>query len=400
MLFLGFSSGLPLLLTADTLQAWMKAEGVDLKTIGFFSLVGLPYSLKFLWSPLVDRYVPGFLGRRRGWLVLTQIALFAAILAMSLHNPKAALQLLAANAVLIAFLSATQDIVFDAYRTDVLSQKEMGLGAAIGVLGYRIAMLTAGSLAFILADHLPWAGVYAVMAAFMLIGVAATLWAPEPTIAVIPPQTLSAAVIEPFREFFARSGLRGLWILLFIVLYKAGDAFAASMATPFLLDLNFTKTDIGAIKGGVGLFATIFGALAGGGLLTKLGINRSLWIFGALQAISNLVYYFLAENPAYNLMVAATVIENFCAGLGTAAFVAFLMSLCNVNFSATQYALLSSLMATSRNILVAPAGVIAERLGWPLFFLFTLGAALPGLLLLPVFAPWNRLSPVGSAKHE
>jgi len=394
LLFLGFSSGLPLFLTSKTLQAWMTVERVDLGAIGLFSLVSLPYSLKFIWSPLLDRFVPPFLGRRRGWLVLTQGGLLLAIAAMALQRPSQALQLLAINALLIAFFSASQDIAFDAYRTDVLEQREMGAGAAVAVLGYRIALIVTGSLALILADRIPWSTVYLLMSALMVIGLCASLWAPEPRQQERPPTSLADAVSLPFIEFFQRSGLlRGVLILLFIVLYKLGDALANNMSTPFLLQTGFSQTDIGAIQGGMGLLATIVGTLAGGAILSKIGIHRSLWVFGALQAVSNLAYFLLAQiGKNYSFLVLTINIENFCAGLGTAAFVAFLMNLCNQRFSATQYALLSSLMAVSRDILVAPAGSLAKATGWPLFFLISIVAAVPGLLLLPVFAPWNPRS--------
>ena len=394
LLFLGFASGLPLFLTSKTLQAWMSVEDVNLGAIGLFSLVGLPYSLKFIWSPLLDRFVPPFLGRRRGWLLLTQGALILAIAAMALQQPRQALQFLAINAVLIAFFSASQDIAFDAYRTDVLEKWEMGAGAAVAVLGYRIALLLTGSLALILADRIPWSTVYLLMSVLMALGLFTSVWAPEPKDQERPPASLADAMSLPFIEFFQRSGeLRGVLILLFIVLYKFGDALVNNMSTPFLLPktgLGFSQTDIGAIQGGMGLLATIVGTLAGGAVLSKIGINRSLWVFGALQAVSNLAYFVLAQvGKNYSMLVVTINIENFCAGLGTAAFVAYLMSLCNPRFSATQYALLSSLMAVSRDILVAPAGTLAKATGWPVFFLISIVAALPGLLLLPVFAPWN-----------
>jgi PAT family beta-lactamase induction signal transducer AmpG len=390
LLLLGFASGLPLLLIGNTLKAWMTVENVNLSAIGWFSLASLPYSLKFLWAPFVDRFTLPFLGRRRGWLLLTQIALIIAIAIMGFQQPKQALQLLAINAIAIAFISATQDIAGDAYRTDVLTPLEMGAGAALWILGYRIALLVAGALALILADRLPWSSVYLVMAATMLIGIFATLFAPEPK-QISPPASLVDAVILPFGEFFQRKGVMGgLLILLFITLYKLGDALLSNMTTPFLLQTGFTKTDIGAIQVGMGLIATIVGALAGGSILSRIGINRSLWVFGILQAVSNLAYFFLAYvGKNYQAMVLAINIEQFCGGLGTAAFVAFLMSLCNQRFSATQYALLSSLMAVSRDILSAPGGAIAAVTGWSTFFLITIVAAVPGLLLLPVFAPWN-----------
>ncbi len=394
LLLLGFSSGLPLFLTSKTLQAWMSVEGVNLGAIGLFSLVGLPYSLKFIWSPLLDRFVPPFLGRRRGWLALTQGALLLAIAAMALQRPNQALQLLAINALFIAFFSATQDIAADAYRTDVLEQREMGAGAAVFVLGYRIALLATGSLALILADRLSWPTVYLLISVFMAVGLVTSIWAPEPKQQERPPASLADAISLPFAEFFQRSGpVRGVLILGFIVLYKLGDALVNNMSTPFLLPntgLGFSQTEIGAIQGGMGLLATIVGTLTGGAILSKIGINRSLWVFGILQAVSNLAYFVLAQvGKNYSFLVLTINIENFCAGLGTAAFVAFLMSLCNQQFSATQYALLSSLMAVSRDILVAPAGQLAKATGWSSFFLISIIAALPGLLLLPIFAPWN-----------
>ncbi len=394
LLLLGFSSGLPLYLTSKTLQAWMTVEGVKLSAIGLFSLVGLPYSLKFLWSPILDRFVPPFLGRRRGWIVIMQVGLLLAIAAMALQNPKQSLQLLALNSLLIAFLSASQDIAFDAYRADVLEPLEMGAGAAVAVLGYRIALLITGSLALILADQTSWQGVYLLLSLLMGIGILASLWAPEPKLQTQPPGSLREAVTLPFIEFFQRLGtLRGSAVLIFIVLYKLGDALVNNMALPFLLKTGFTQTDVGAIQGGMGLVATIVGVLAGGAVLSNLGIARSLWVFGGLQAVSNLTYLVLAQlGKNYPFMIVAINIENFCAGLGTAAFVAFLMSLCNQRFSATQFALLSSLMAVSRDILVAPAGRIVEVTGWTWFFILTIFAALPGLILLPVFAPWNAES--------
>jgi PAT family beta-lactamase induction signal transducer AmpG len=390
LLLLGFASGLPLLLIGNTLKAWMTLEKVDLGAIGWFSLASLPYSFKFLWSPFLDRFTLPFLGRRRGWLIVMQVALIVAIALMGFQQPKQGLQLLAINAIVIAFFSATHDIAADAYRTDVLTQLELGAGAAVFILGYRIALLVAGSLALIFADKMPWSSVYLLMAATMAIGIFATLLAPEPK-EISPPASLADAVVLPFGEFFQRQGvLHGILILLFITLYKLGDALLSNMTTPFLLNTGFTKTDIGAIQVGMGLIATIVGALAGGSILSKIGINRSLWVFGFLQAVSNLAYYFLSiVGKNYQAMVLAINIEQFCGGLGTAAFVAFLMSLCNQRFSATQYALLSSLMAVSRDILAAPGGEIVKSTSWSMFFLISIFAALPGLMLLPVFAPWN-----------
>jgi PAT family beta-lactamase induction signal transducer AmpG len=399
LLFLGFASGLPYNLTRDTLSAWITVEGLKLSTIGWFvGLANAPATLKFLWSPLVDRFVPPFLGRRRGWMVLTQLALIVAIAAMALQKPAQALQLLAINAIAIAFLSATQDIAIDAYRTDVLEEREVGAGVAIWVMGYRIALLLTGALALRWAEQFSWSVVYLLIAALMGIGLLSAIWAPEPVSddASSRPETLWDAVYLPFMDFFQRSGiLRGAFILVFILLYKLGDYLAANMTTPFLVKTGFSLSAIGDIKGGMGLVATIVGGLAGGAILSKIGINRSLWVFGGLQAVSNLAYFSLAlVGRSYPLMVLTVNIENFCAGLGTAGFLGFLMSLCNPRFSATQYALLSSLVAVSREVFASPGGAIAQSTGWPLFFFLTFLVALPGLFLLPVFAPWNP-RPVG-----
>jgi MFS transporter, PAT family, beta-lactamase induction signal transducer AmpG len=401
LVLLGFSSGLPFYLTSKTLQAWMTTAKVDLATIGFFSLVTLPYSLKFVWAPVMDRYVPPFLGRRRGWVLITQLALLVAIGAMSLHDPQQGLRMLAVNAIAIAFFSASQDISLDAYRTDVLQDREMGAGAAVFVLGYRIAMITTGALAFFLADRMPWQTVYLILASLILIGVATTFFAPEPVLNDAPPKSLAEAVVLPFADFFQRAGmLRALVVLLFIVVYKYSDSLAGSMTTPFLLQAGFSQSEVGAVFLGAGVIATILGVLAGGAIIGKFGINRSLWIFVVFQGLSNLTYYVLSlAEKNHTLMVTAVVVENFGLGLVTAGMTAFLMAMCNKRFTATQFALLSSLMAASRDILVAPAGKIAEGLGWPSFFLITVAMAIPPLLLLPFIAPWSRDVPSGAAPH-
>ncbi len=393
LLLLGFSSGLPLYLTSRTLQAWMTQEKVSLGVIGVFSLVSLPYSLKFLWSPIIDRYVPPFLGRRRGWMAITQIGLIIAIAAIStIQNPTQALQFLAINALIIAFLSATQDIAFDAYRTDILSEIELGAGASIGVLGYRVALLVTSALALILADYMPWQVVYLLMAILMGIGLLTSFWAPEPPAKDTPPHSIVDAVYLPFQEFFQRLGItESLLILVFILLYRLGDSLLGNMVTPFLLQIGFSQTNIGTIQGGMGFLATTVGVLTGGAILTRIGLNKSLWIFGILQAVSNLGYYVLALAGKDDLLLLLAInIENFCGGLVVPTFVAFLMNLCNHRFSATQFALLSSLMAVSRDIVVAPAGALAQITGWPLFFLLSLVAALPGMLFLPKLAPWGQ----------
>jgi PAT family beta-lactamase induction signal transducer AmpG len=388
MLGLGFSSGLPLALTGSTLQAWMTVEKVDLSLIGLFSLVGLPYTVKVAWSPLLDRFAPPWLGRRRGWIVISQVLLACGIALLGFSSPQRMPGLLAFLALTVAFLSASQDIVVDAYRADVLSTRELGAGAATAVTGYRLAMIVSGAMALILSDHLPWRLVYATMAILMLFNTAITFVAPEPAERVIPPRTLAEAVWQPLASYFKRSG--AIEMLAFIMVYKLGDAFAAAMMTPFLLDLGFTRTDVGTVNKAFGLVSTIFGTLAGGAVIARMGINRSLWIFAFLQAFSNLAFAGLAlVGKNYAAMVAAIGIENICGGMGTAAFIAFLMSLCDKRFTATQYALLSSLMAVARVLAGVPTGFMVKSLGWPLFYGVSVLGAIPGILLLPRFAPWR-----------
>ena len=383
VLLLGFSSGLPLALTGATLQAWLAVENVDIKTIGLFTLVGQPYTYKFLWAPLMDRYTPPFLGRRRGWLVVAQLALLVAIALMGTLSPRESPWLLGGLALAVAFLSASQDIVFDAYRTDVLKEDERGAGAATSVLGYRIAMLVSGGLALILVDNwLSWPAMYALMAALMLVGLVATWSAPEPEAPARQPASLAAAIREPLAEYFSR---RGAWLLLLlIVLYKLGDAFAGSLTTTFLLrGPEFSLSDVGWANKWLGVGATILGALAGGALMTKLRLYRALMLFGVLQAVTNLGFMLLAmAGKSYPLMIAAVAAENLCGGMGTAAFVALLMSLCDRRFSATQYALLSALSAVGRVYVGPLAGVMVAALGWTQFFFATFLIALPGLALL------------------
>ena len=389
LLLLGFSSGLPLALTSGTLQAWATVEGLDIKTISFLTLVGSAYTLKFLWAPLMDRFVPrspgiAALGRRRSWMLVTQLALIGGIAAMGSLSPKHALVGLVAFAVLVAFFSASQDIAFDAYRTDVLRNEERGAGAAVSVLGYRLAMLVSGGLALVLADEfIGWRATFWLMSGLMAIGVVATFVAPEPEVVVKPPRTLDEAVVGPLKDFFTKQG--AVVLLLLIVLYKLGDAFAGSLSTAFLIrGVGFSAGDVGRINKILGLVATIIGALAGGALMAKLGLYRALLTFGILQAVSNLGFWFLAVSPKnYWTMATAVGVENICGGMGTAAFVAFLMALCNRSYSATQFALLSALAAVGRTYLSGPfSGVLVEDLGWASFFAVTVVIALPGLALL------------------
>ncbi len=388
---LGVASGLPYLLTRDAMQAWLTQAGIEIDTVAWLSLVSLPYSLKFLWSPLMDRFVPPFWGRRRGWIAIAQVGLVLAIAAMGRQDPKTTLSGLAIAAVVLAFFSATQDIAIDAYRTDVLAERELGAGVGVFVTGYRFALLLAGWAGLRWADRAGWPTLYGVAAVLMGLGVLVTWRSPEPLRLVQAPTSLVESVVRPFLEFFRRAGVRqGVFTLAFIVLYKLGDSLAAIVAVPFLLKTGFTPTEVGDMRNGLGLLATIVGTLAGGAVLSRIGVNRSLWVFGGLQAASNLAYFALAiAGRNYLLAIAAVNIENFCAGLGTAAFLGFLMSLCDPRFSATQFALLSSLMAISRDAIVAPAGELVQLVNWPAFFAISTVAAIPGLLLLPAFAPWN-----------
>ncbi len=385
VLLLGFASGLPLALTGGTLQAWMTTAGVDLKTIGIFTLVGVPYMFKFLWAPFMDRFVPPWLGRRRGWIVATQVTLMLGIAAMGFGSPQHGLWALAALAVFVAFTSASQDIAFDAYRADILRPAERGAGAAVSVMGYRIAMLVAGAGALIMADHFGWQITYLILAGLMMVGVLATLLGPEPDGRIIPPRTLQEAVTGPFKAFVSLHSLTGAaWILLLIVLYKLGDAFAGTLSTAFLLrGVGFSLSEVGAVNKGLGLLALILGALAGGALLPKLGLYRALMLFGILQAVSNLSFMALAwVGKSYALLVIAVVFEQVSGGMGTAAFVALLMALCDHRYTATQFALFSALAALGRIFLGPPAGLLAAELGWVTFFFITALAALPGLWLL------------------
>jgi MFS transporter, PAT family, beta-lactamase induction signal transducer AmpG len=391
ILALGFSSGLPIALTGGTLQAWMTVEGVDLSTIGAFTLVGLPYIWKFLWAPAMDRFVPPFLGRRRGWLVITQLALALGIAAMAFQSPRSDLALVAWLALFVAFASASQDIVVDAYRTDVVTREQRGIAGALGVAGYRVATLVAGALALVLVGGsgaipaLGWRNTYLLMAALMSVGVLAALWGEEPAGANAP-RNLREAVVEPFREFFSRPGAVALLVLL--VLYKLGDAFAESLTTAFLLrGAGFSLDDVGWVNKAIGFAATIAGALLGGALMVRLGLYRALLGFGILQGVAILAFMWLAlVGKNYPIMVLAVGLEKGTAGMGTAAFVALLMALCDHRFTATQYALLSALASIGRVFVGPVAGYATDPkylgLSWAAFFFWAFVSAIPGLVLV------------------
>ncbi|PIE67367.1 MAG: AmpG family muropeptide MFS transporter [Deltaproteobacteria bacterium] len=380
-LVMGFSCGLPLLLTLSVLQAWMTEAGVDLTTIGLMTLVSLPYTLKFLWAPLVDRYTLPFFGRRRGWLLISQIALMAALIHLGHSNPVAHSELLALAALAVAFFSASQDIVVDAYRREDLPDHELGLGSSLYVNGYRVGMLLASGGGLILADHIPFSWVYTIMALCLFPGVGTTLLTPEPQVNSAP-QTLARAITDPLKEYFSRPN--ALWILAFILMYKIGDTMAAAMTTPFYLDIGFTKTQIGAVVKLFGFWATVGGGLLGGVLMIRLGIWPSLWIFGVLQALSTAGFALLAViGPSLAGLAGVIAFENLSAGMGTAAYAAYMASITDKRFTATQYALLTSLMGVPRVLASAPTGYLATHMGWVGFFVLCTLIALPGLLLLP-----------------
>ena len=379
-LVMGFSCGLPLLLTLSVMQAWMTEAGVDLTTIGLMTLVGLPYTIKFLWAPLFDRCTLPILGRRRGWLLIAQIALMIALIQLGHSNPANHPELLALAALAVAFFSASQDIVVDAYRREDLPDHELGLGSSLYINGYRVGMLLASGGGLVLADHIPFSMVYTVMALCLLPGVITTLLTPEPRVESLP-QTLAEAVIDPLKEYFNRSN--ALWILAFILMYKIGDTMAAAMTTPFYLDIGFTKTQIGAVVKLFGFWATVGGTLLGGVFMIRLGIWPSLWVFGILQALSTAGFALLAMiGPSLTGLAAVIAFENLSAGMGTAAYAAYMASITDKRFTATQYALLTSLMGVPRVLASAPTGYLATHMGWVRFFVFCTLIALPGLLLL------------------
>jgi PAT family beta-lactamase induction signal transducer AmpG len=389
---MGFSAGLPLLLTLGILQAWMMEAGIDLTWIGMITLVQIPYTWKFLWAPFLDRFTPSFLGRRRGWLFTAQIALMASIAGLGYSDPVKNPWMMILAAVLVAFFSATQDIVIDAYRREDLPDEELGLGSSMYIYGYRLGMLLASGGGMVLADHLSFPRVYLIMSLCLLPGVVTTLLTPEPRVDVELPGSMKEAMVNPLIDYFKRSG--ALWILVFILLYKIGDTMASAITTPFYLEIGFSKTEIGAVVKLFGTAATMTGALCGGLLLLKLGINRGLWIFGILQALSTACFAILARI-GYNISMLAGVIafENLSSGMGTAAFVAFMASITNKKFTATQYALLTSFMGLPRALASSVTGLMAKNIGWEGFFIGCTLIAIPGILLLLKFAPWNSPLP-------
>jgi PAT family beta-lactamase induction signal transducer AmpG len=396
ILLLGFASGLPLALTFGTLTFWLAQAGVDKGAIGLFALVGSAYAWKFIWSPAIDGlplpWLTRRLGRRRGWLLLCQVALILSIAAMGMSDPAAGLWRTALLAILVAFCSASQDIVIDAYRIELLDEEQQGAGAAVYVIGYRTAMLVSGAGALLIADHAGWAAAYATMAALMLVGVATALWTPEPLVSAqlrtegrrSLPEWLRTSVVQPFAEFLQRNGpVTAALILLFIMFYKLGEALLGVMANPFYVDLGFSATEVASVVKTFGLVATLAGGLLGGMVINTRGILPALWFCGILQMLSNLMFAAQAQiGHSVPFLFLTIGLENLSGGMATAAFVAFLSSLCNVRYTATQYALLTSFMAQTRTLLASGAGVLAESMDWVSFFVVTTIAAAPALGLL------------------
>ncbi len=390
--FLGFTSGLPLFVLINLLQAWLAKSELDIKSIGLFALVTFPYTWKFVWSPLMDRFHFGKLGRRRGWMMLTQIGLLLSIGLLGSFDPITQIKWVAVFACIIAFLSASQDIVVDAFRREILHDNELGLGSAVHVNAYKVAGLVPGALSLILADQMAWQTVFWITAAFMLPGLICTLLVDEPEIYGEPPKNIREAVVLPFQEFIMRGGWnKALWILVFIFCYKLGDSMATALATKFYIDLGFSMTEIGVVSKAVSFWASIAGGILGGIWMVKLGINRALWVFGVLQAVAILGFAWQA-NVGVNTVVLACVIgfEAFAVGLGTTAFVAYIMRETDPRFTATQFALFTSLAAVPRTFINATVGMIVDYTGWFNFFLLCFILAWPGMLMLPKIAPWRE----------
>jgi len=401
-IFTGFSSGMPLFVLYQMIPLWLRGEGLDLKTIGLFSIIGLPYNWKFVWSPLMDRFVPPFLGRRRGWALTTQVLLLGALASFSAVDPQANIWHAVVVVAMVALFSASQDIVLDAHRRELLPDEELGIGNSMFVNAYRLSTLVPGSLALILADQMPWSQVHLIVAAFMLIGIATTLLMPEVPV-VATPKSFRDAVVEPFREFFGRTGTGGAGkVLAFMLLYKLGDSMATALISVFYKEVGFSLTEIGTVAKVASLWSSVAGATIGGVIMIKLGINRSLWAFGVVQLVTILGFAALSEiGPDPTALFVVVSGEYLGVGLGTAAFVAFIARSTDKRYTATQYALLTSVMGLPRTFANASTGFIVEGwtwdgvevfagLGWTGFFLFCTAAAIPGMVMLNWVAPWNE----------
>jgi len=390
-IFTGFSSGMPLYVLFQLLPAYLRAEGVGLKEIGLFALVTFPYTWKFMWAPLMDRYIPPFLGRRRGWMLIMQLALLGSIAGLGLFDPTMSIMAIAYLATAVALFSASQDIVLDAYRRELLPDQELGWGNSVHVQAYRISGLVPGALGLVLADILPWSSVFIIVAGFMLLGVIMTLVVNEPVTEPRAPKTLKEAVVEPFHEFITRLGWTGaLQILCFMFLYKLGDNMATALSTPFYIDMGFSLTEIGVIAKASALWASVVGGILGGLWMIKLGINRALWIFGVVQVVTILGFALLAQSGPDKLVLAVVIsLEYLGVGLGTAAFTAFIARSTSIAFAATQFALFTALAALPRTFVNAFTGYVVDAVGWHMFFYICAVLAIPGMVLLLKVAPWN-----------
>ena len=390
--FTGLTSGMPLYVLFQLVPAWLRDEGVSLTEIGLFALVGIPYTWKFMWAPLMDRWVPPFLGRRRGWMLICQIGLIFSIGVLGMFQPADSTWLIAWLAVAVAFFSASQDVAVDAYRREILPDKELGLGSAIHVQAYRISSLVPGSLSLILADFLPWSTVFWITSVFMGIGVMMSLLVSEPESELPRDTGLRQAVIAPFAEYLTRRGWSGLLLVLgFMFLYKVGDNMATALATPFYLDMGFSKTQIGLVAKHAALWPAIIGGLLGGVVMIRLGINRSLWLFGVVQVVSILGFAILANaGPVLWVLAAVISFEYLGVGMGTAAFTAFIARETSRTYAATQFALFTALAALPRTFANASTGLIVEYIGWVDFFLLCAILAIPGMVLLLWVAPWGK----------
>ena len=389
----GFASGLPLFILISLIPAWLRIENIDLKVIGLFSLIQLPFTWKFIWAPIFDRYKI-LMGRRRGWLIVFQILLILTIASLGFFNAAIDLKTIALISFLIAIFSASHDVVIDAYRREILDDAELGIGNAIHVNAYKISSLIPGSLSLILADMISWQNVFLITSLFMLVGIAMTLTVKEPDTQYIQPKNLKDSLIQPFISFFKKNGQKNaLYILLFIFLYKLGDSMATALVTPFYIDLNFSMTEIGIIAKNAGLWASVIGGFLGGVWMIKIGINKALWIFGFLQLVTIIPFIVLSMVGHNLILLGITVgLESFAMGLGTTALIAFISKQTDPRYTATQFALFTSLASIPRSITNASTGFIVESLGWTNFFYLCFMLAIPGMLLLLKVAPYKLKS--------
>jgi PAT family beta-lactamase induction signal transducer AmpG len=389
----GFSSGLPLFILISLIPAWLRIENIDLKVIGLFSLIQLPFTWKFIWAPIFDRYKI-LMGRRRGWLIVFQILLLLSIASLGFFNAAIDLKTIALISFLIAIFSASHDVVIDAYRREILDDAELGIGNAIHVNAYKISSLIPGSLSLILADMISWQNVFLITSLFMLVGIGMTLAVKEPDTQYIQPKNFKDSVVQPFISFFKKNGRENaLYILLFIFLYKLGDSMATALVTPFYIDLNFSMTEIGIIAKNAGLWASVIGGFLGGIWMIKIGINKALWIFGFLQLVTIIPFIVLSMVGHNLILLGITVgLESFAMGLGTTALIAFISKQTDPRYTATQFALFTSLASIPRSITNASTGFIVESLGWTNFFYLCFMLAIPGMLLLLKVAPYKLKS--------